>query len=168
MRSIDDLMIDAALVVVVGVGGWFYASHNAAEHYREGYAAAVAAGQVQREHDTAINRETETHWRTLLAARDAEAYRKDKEHAQALADAQRRMRAGTDRLLCPAANPVHEATATSAGPAAAEPGVDGARPAIVPQTAADLLGIAGDVAGLVSRYQQVVDRFEACRAVNAK
>jgi hypothetical protein len=38
----------------------------------------------------------------------------------------------------------------------------------VPEVAADLLGIAADAAGLVRRYAEVVERFDACRAVNAK
>jgi hypothetical protein len=38
----------------------------------------------------------------------------------------------------------------------------------VPEAAADLLGIAADVAGLVRRYDRLIQRFEACRAVNAK
>jgi hypothetical protein len=36
----------------------------------------------------------------------------------------------------------------------------------VPEAAADLLGIAADVAGLVRRYKCVVERFDACRALN--
>lgn len=53
-------------------------------------------------------------------------------------------------------------------PAAGGPGADVEGPAIVPDAAADLLGDTAAIAGLVRRYDRVVERFEACRAVNAE
>jgi hypothetical protein len=38
----------------------------------------------------------------------------------------------------------------------------------VPEVAAEILGDAADVAGLVRRYQRVIERAEACRDVNAR
>jgi hypothetical protein len=37
----------------------------------------------------------------------------------------------------------------------------------VPEAAADVLGIAAGVAGLVRRYERLEQRFDECRAVNA-
>ncbi|EKU82168.1 hypothetical protein ABIB42_003952 [Massilia sp. UYP32] len=36
------------------------------------------------------------------------------------------------------------------------------------KVAAEILGDAANVAGLVRRYERVVERSETCRAVNAK
>lgn len=48
------------------------------------------------------------------------------------------------------------------------PATEGEGPAIVPDAAADLLGDAAAIAGLVQRYDRVGERFEVCRAVNAE
>jgi hypothetical protein len=168
VSRLQDLMLQAVLGIALLLALWFVAHSYGAEKYDAGYAAAVAAGQAQHDSEAVAAQAIESGLRAKLLDRDTEALRKDQEHAQALADAQRRMRNGTDSLRCPAASPVHEAATPSSGPAAADAGIDGTGPAIVPETAADLLGIAGDVASLVSRYQQVVDRFDACRAVNAQ
>jgi hypothetical protein len=168
MNQLNDLMAAVVIAVLLLVAGWFGIHHYGAQRYDAGYTAAVAAGQAQHEHDVADARKTEADLRAQFRAADADHYREEQEHAQALQAAQRRIRAGTDSLHCPAANPVHEASPASDRPAAVEPTADGIGPSIVPETAADLLGIGASVAGLVSRYEQVVDRFEACRAVNAQ
>jgi hypothetical protein len=99
--------------------------------------------------------------------RHAVPLRKEQEYATNLDAAQRRVRAGVESLLCPT-SPVQPAPAAGDRPAAPEPATHGPGPAVVPEAAADLLSIAADVAGLVRRYDQVVERFEACRAVNAR
>jgi hypothetical protein len=38
----------------------------------------------------------------------------------------------------------------------------------VPEAAADVLGYGAAIASLVSRYNEVVERFDECRAMNAK
>lgn len=168
MSSLERLLAGVLLLIALAVAGWFGIHHYGAEQYQAGYDAAVAAGKAQHDRDAEQARQIETDLRDQLSQHDAAANRKEQEYAKSLETAQRRMRTGTDSLHCPAANPVPASAPASAGPAAAEPATDGQGPAIVPETAADLLGIAGDVAGLVSRYQQVVDRFDACRAVNAQ
>jgi len=132
------------------------------------YDAAVAAGIKQHNREAEDNRKTESDLRAQLAERDTTAQRKEREYAQNLADAQRRVRAGTDRLRCPTAGPVQPAAAPGDRPVAAEPAADGGGPDLVPEAAADVLGYGAAIAGLVRRYDQVVARFEACRAVNAK
>ena len=171
MTAPERLIIGVALAVLLAVGGWlgisyygnvrYYAGHEA------GYAAAVDLGKKQRERDAYLNQQTEDELRAMLASKDDDAHRKEQEYASNLEAAQRRVRAGTDRLRCPA-SPVQPGTAAADRPAAADAPADGQRPDVVPEAAADLLGIAADVAGLVRRYDQVVERFEACRTVNAK
>ena len=165
--TLDRFLTGLVIAAALAVAGWFGLHHYGAERYQAGYNAAVEVGKAQHDRDDAAYRKLESDQRTKDAARDAEATRKDQEHAQALADAQRRVRAGTDRLRCPA-SPVQPAAAPGDRPVAGTPTTDGAGPDLVPEVAADLLGIAADVAGLVRRYDEVVERFDECRAVNAK
>ena len=162
-RFLSGLLIAAALALA----GWFGLHHYGAERYQAGYNAAVEAGKAQHDRDAAAYQKLESDQRAKNAARDADATRKDQEHAQALADAQRRVRAGTDRLRCPA-SPVQPTTTPGDRPATAAPATDGAGPDLVPEAAADVLGYGAAIAGLVSRYAEVVERFDECRAVNAK
>lgn len=161
------LLIGVLVAAALSGGAWIGLRHYGATQYQHGYDAAVTAGQAQLAHEAAENLKIETDLRAQLAERDDEAHQKEIEHAQALADAQRRVRAGTDRLRCPA-SPVQPAATPADRPAAASASTDGQGPDLVPETAADLLGIAADVAGLVRRYERVIERFEECRAVNAK
>lgn len=167
MTALERLIVAAALVMLLVTGVWVGVHRYGAARYDAGYAAAVDLGKKQRDRDAYVNQQTEDELRTLLAAKDADAYRKEQEYASNLEAAQRRVRAGTDRLRCPA-GPVPAAAAAADRPAASGPGADGGGADVVPEAAADLLGIAADVAGLVRRYERVVERFEACRAVNAK
>lgn len=168
---LERLLVGVLLAVLVALGGWLGVHHYGAERYDAGrdagYAAAVDVGKKQRDRDTYLNQQTEDELRAMLAAKDADAHRKEQEYASNLADAQRRVRAGTDRLRCPA-SPLQSAATPGDRPAAAGAPADGQGPDVVPEAAADLLGIAADVAGLVRRYGQVIERFEACRAVNAR
>jgi hypothetical protein len=167
MTAPERLLVGVAVVVMLATGAWVGVHHYGTEQYDAGYAAAVDLGKKQRGRDAYLNQQTEDELRAMLAAKDADAHRKEQEYASNLADAQRRVRAGLDRLRCPA-NPVQPGAAAADRPAAAGAPVDGQGPDVVPEAAADLLGIAADVARLVRRYDQVVERFEACRAVNAR
>lgn len=167
MSRLEQLLAGVLALIALLVSGWLTVEHYGAERYQAGYSAAVAAGKEQHDRDAAAAHQTESDLRSQLAARDADAFKKDQEYAANLETAQRRMRAGADRLRCPAS--AVQPTATPGDrPAAAEPAADGEGLDIVPEAAAAILGDAADIAGLVRRYQQVVDRFEACRVLNSK
>lgn len=168
MSALERLAAEVLLVVLLVLSAWFGVRHYGAAQRQAGWDAAVAAGKEQRDHDAAIARETETTLRAQLRTQDAVALRKEHEHAESLEAAQRSLRAGVDRLRCPAAGPVPVGAAAGDRPAAAGPGADGEGPAIVPEVAAEILGDAAAAAGLVRRYERIVERFEACRSVNAK
>jgi hypothetical protein len=168
VSALERLLVGAVLAVLLATGAWLGLRHYGAERFAAGYAAAVDVGKKQRDRDVYLNQQTEDELRSLLTAKDADAYRKEQEYASNLEAAQRRVRAGTDRLRCPAAGPVQPGAAASDRPAAGEPPADGGGPDIVPEDAAAILGDGAAIAGLVRRYGQVVERFEACRAVNAK
>lgn len=153
------LVLSLVLFVAMGVQQYGAAKHEA------GYQAAVEAGKAQHDRDAAAALKTESDLRAQLRIKDTDAYQKEQDHAASLQAAQRRVRAGTDRLLCP--GPVPAGSAPDHRPAAGGPGAEGEGSAIVPEAAADLLGIGADIAGIVRRYERVVERFEACRAVNA-
>jgi hypothetical protein len=162
------LFIGVALAALLAAGAMLGLHHYGNERYQSGYDAAIVAGKEARDSAEVANLAIESGLRAQLLDRDTAALRKEQEYASNLADAQRRVRAGDDRLRCPAANPVQPAAAAPDRSAAPGAPADGQGSDLVPEAAADLLGIAADVAGLVRRYDQVVERFEACRAVNAR
>lgn len=168
IETLDRFLTGLVIAAVLVVAAWFGLHRYGTERYQAGYNAAVDAGKAQHDRDVAAYRKLESDQRAKDAARDIEATRKEQEYASNLADAQRRVRAGTDRLRCPAVSPVQPAAAAPDRPVAAGAPADGQGPDVVPEAAADLLGIAADVAGLVRRYERVVERFDECRAVNAK
>jgi hypothetical protein len=167
MSALEKLVGGVLAAVILGLIAWYAVDDYGADRYQAGYTAAVAVGDAARDLQAAANRKTETALRDQLHAQDLDASQKEQAYASSLEAAQRRVRAGIDSLRCPA-GPVPGAAAAGDRLAAGgpEPETDG--PRLVPETAADLLGIASDVAGLVRRYDRVVERFEACRAVNAK
>ena len=167
MTPIERLAIAAFTLAAILLGAIFGMKHYGTERYHEGYAAAIAAGQKQHDRDAAAALKTESDLRSQLAAQDADATRKEQEYATNLADAQRRVRAGTDRLRCPA-SPLQPSAAPTDRPVAAVAPTDGSGPDLVPEAAADVLGYGAAIAGLVSRYAEVAERFDECRAVNAK
>ena len=167
MNALERFAAVTLLLVVLLLGTWFGVRHYGAEQRQEGYDAAVAEGKEARDAAAVAALAIESGLRAKLLERDTAALRKEQEYVESLEAAQRRMRTGADRLRCPA-GPVRAAAPTGDRPAAAGPDADGEGPAIVPEVAAEILGDGADVAGLVRRYQRVVDRFEACRAVNAK
>lgn len=168
MSALDRLLLASVLAVAALVAGVLERHHFGAERYQAGYDAAVAAGKEARDSAATANLAIESGLRAQLLDRDTLALRKEQEYASNLEAAQRRVRAGDDRLRCPAASPVQPAAPAGDRPVAAAVAADREGPELVPEAAAALLGDAADVAGLVRRYQQVVDRFDACRAVNAK
>lgn len=168
MTALERLAIAAFTLAAVLLGALFGMKHYGTERYNDGYAAAVAAGQKQHDRDAAAALKTESDLRAQLAARDADATQKEQEYASNLEAAQRRVRAGTDRLRCPAAGPVQPTAAPADRPVAARPTTDGQGADLVPEAAADVLGYAAAIAGLVRKYDRLTERFEECRAVNAK
>jgi hypothetical protein len=167
LDTVERLLVGLLISAVLAVAGWLGLHHYGAERYDAGYTAAIAAGKAQHDRDAAAALKTESDLRAKLAAKDADAQRKDQENAQALADAQRRVLTRVDRLRCPAST-VQPTSAPADRPVAAVAPVDGTGPDLVPEAAADVLGYGAAIAGLVSRYERVVERFEECRAVNAK
>lgn len=163
MKLLDALIAglwvaSGALVIWAGATYWDHV-------YQLGYDAAVADGEAVLEQATKAARQAETTLRTELAARDADAFKKEKDHAASLEAAQRRVRAGVDGLRCPAAGPVPRATAPDDRPAAGGPAADGPGPGIVPEIAAEILGDGAAVAGLVRRYERLEQRFDQCEAL---
>lgn len=167
MTALERLLVAVAVAVMLAAGVWIGVHHYGAEQYDAGYAAAVDVGNKQRDRAAYLNQQTEDELRAMLAAKDADAHQKEQEYASNLADAQRRVRAGTDRLRCPT-GPVPAATATTDRPAAAGPATDGGGADLVPEAAADVLGDGATIAGLVRKYDRLTERFEKCRAVNAR
>ena len=167
MTALERLLVGTIVAVMFAASAWIGVRHYGAAQYEFGYAAAVDLGKKQRERDAYLNQQAEDELRALLATKDADAHRKEQEYASNLADAQHRVRAGTDRLRCPA-NPVQPGTTTPDRPVAGTPTGDGGGPDLVPEAAADVLGYGAAIAGLVRRYAEVLDDFEACRAVNAR
>lgn len=167
MTAIERLIAAALLALILLVAGWFGVHNYGVQRWQAGYDQAVADGKARRDLEATVAQEREDALRAELRAKDAAEFIKEKKHAASLEAAQRRVRAGDDRLRCPA-GPVSAAATAGDRPAAGGPGVDGEGQAIVPEVAAEILGDGADVAGLVRRYERVVERFEACRALNAK
>jgi hypothetical protein len=171
VSSLQRLIVGAMSLVLALMGTTLAVRNYGAAQYRAGQVAAisvaVAASVAEIKRQTAAARKTESDLRAQLRAKDADAFKKEQEHAESLAAAQRRMLTRADSLRCPA-GPVPDPATPSDRPATPGPGPDTEGPALVPEVAADLLGIAADFAGLVRRYDRVVERFDACRAVNEK
>lgn len=167
MNRLDNLLIGTCAVLAPLLACWFGMHHYGAERYDAGYAAAITAGKQQHDRDAAAALKTEFDLRQTLAEKDLEAHQKDQEHAQELADAQRRVLTRVDRLRCPASSVQPTAPAADRSASVVAP-VDSGGPDLVPEAAADVLGYGAAIAGLVSRYERLTERFEECRAVNAK
>lgn len=167
MNHLDNLLIGTCALVALLLACWFGAHHYGAERYSAGYAAAIAAGKAQHDQDAAKYQKLESDTREQNAERDIKAHQKEVEYASNLEAAQRRVLAGTDRLRCPASH-VQSSPAPADRSAPTGLATDGQGPDLVPEAAADVLGYGAAIAGLVSRYDRVVERFEECRTVNAK
>lgn len=167
MTALDRLLCSVLGAVLLVIGCWFGVRHYGAAQHQAGYDAAVADGEEARKAAALAAVAIESGLRTRLLDQDTTAFRKEQEYATNLETAQRRMRAGDDRLRCPAW-PVPDAAAAADRPATGGPSADREGPAIVSEVAAEILGDGADVAGLVRRYERVIQRFEACRAVNSR
>lgn len=168
MIALERMLCGLLAAVLLSIGAWYGVSRYGIEQRQAGYDAAVADGKEYRDLEAQIARQTEDGLRAQLRAKDAAALKKEKEHAASLEAAQRRMRAGDDRLRCPAARPVPDATPAADRPAAGGPNIDREGLVVVPEIAADLLSLAADHQRLLRNYKRVVERFEDCRALNAK
>jgi hypothetical protein len=167
MSRLEQLLAGILVLIALAVAGWLGVLHYGAQQYRAGKDAAIAAGDKLRQAEADRNQKTESDLRAQLAARDADAFTKEQTYAANLDAAQRRVRAGADRLRCPA-SPIPAGAASGDRPAAGGPVADGAGPDLVPEAASDILGYGAAVAGLVRRYERLQQRFEACRAVNSQ
>lgn len=167
MSSLERLLIGAVLLVLLLFGGALAVRSYGAEQRQAGWDAAVAAGKEAREAADLAALAIESGLRARLLEQDAAALNQERKHAESLETAQRRVRAGIDSLRCPAAGPIPSGAPAGDRPAAGGAAADGEGPVVVPEVAAEILGDGADVASLVRRYQRLIDRFEACRAVNS-
>lgn len=167
MSALHRLLCAALTAVLLLIGAWFGVRHYGAEQHRAGYAAAVKDGEETRNAEALAALAIESGLRNRLLEQDTTALRKEQKYATNLEAAQRRVRAGIDSLRCPA-GPVSAAATAGDRPTTAGSTVDGEGPVLVPEAAADVLSHGAAIASLVRRYQRVVERFEACRAVNAR
>lgn len=163
--NIQALMLSALIGAGVITGGWLWHRHEVSVARQAGYYAAVAAGEKQRAADAAAALITERENRELFRIRDERARQREETYEQALEDAQRRIRTGADSLRI-AVNTIRATAAPADRPAAGGPPVDEPGAAIVPEVAGDILGLAGDTARLVRKYERVVERLDACVALN--
>lgn len=168
MSALERRTAAVALLVILLLGCAWWVRRYGAERYQAGYDAALAAGKEVRDSAATANLAIESGLRAQLLERDTLALRKEQEYASNLEAAQRRVRAGTDSLRCPAASPIQPAAAAGDRSAAAGPAPDGQGAELVPDAAAALLGDGATIAGIVRKFDRIEQRFEACRAVNAK
>ncbi|WP_338761968.1 hypothetical protein [Massilia sp. METH4] len=166
MIALERLAIKAGACALVAVAACAWHAHKVSAARQAGYDAAVMAGEKQRAADAAVALANERALRARLAAADAAAQSKEQTYAENLAAAQRRVRAGTDVLRCPAAAPVPPAAAAPDGSAAGGPAPDWSGAAVVPEVAGDILRLAADTGRVVRNYQRVVERLDACIALN--
>lgn len=165
MTALHRFALQAVLLVAAIAAGWLWHLSEVSAARKGGYSAAVAAGEKQRAIDAAAALTTERTLRAKLAARDAADIQKEQTHAETLAAAQRRMRAGDDSLRI-AIKTIRATAAPADRPAAGGPAPDGPGESIVPAVAADILGLAADSGRLVRKYERLEARFDECRALN--
>jgi hypothetical protein len=168
MSALDRLLIGSILVAAALFAGVQSVRHYGSERYQAGWDGAVAAGEEQRDSDAIAALAIESGLRARLLEQDTTAFRKEQEYATNLEAAQRRVRAGDDRLRCPTASPVQPAAEAGDRPAAAGPAADGQGAELVPDASAALLGDGATIAGIVRKFDRLNERFEKCRAVNEK
>lgn len=167
MSALERMASGVLLSILLLLGSWFGVRHYGAEQRKAGYDAAVQDGEATRSAAALAALAIESGLRSRLLDQDTVAFTQERKYAESLEATQRRVRAGVDSLRCPA-GPVPAGAAAGDRPATTRPAADGEGSAIVPEDAAAILGDGADVAGLVRRYERVVGRFEACRALNAK
>jgi hypothetical protein len=166
MTALERLMLKFAAAALLVLGAWLWHAGKVGDAYKAGQAAAVAAGNARHAADIVAARKTEADLRLLLSTKDELSRNKEILYAENLSAAQRRLVSGADRLRCPGAGTVSNAAATAAGPAAGGAAPDGPGAAIVPEVASDILGLAADTGRVLRKYQRVVERLDACIALN--
>jgi hypothetical protein len=154
----------AGLLVLFAAWLWHRSEVNAA--HERGYSEAVAAAEIERDLAAEESRRKERVWRDAFVERNEKFQHKEQGYETALADAQRRVRAGTDRLYCPASNPVQASTAPADRSIPVPPEGDGAGTPVVPEVAADILGLAAATGKLVRKLDEAEELYNACRALN--
>lgn len=155
-------VLGGVILICLVVLGW---NHHIKVVEKRGYDRAVAEGKIelQKEKDRALAVERDL--RAQLSKEQRLAAEKETRHAQDLAAAQARVRSGADRLLCPKSREVRWPGPDADRPAASGPAPDGEGEAIVPDVAAEILGDAAAVAGLVRKFERLGHYFETCRAI---
>ncbi|WEF34849.1 hypothetical protein [Pseudoduganella chitinolytica] len=166
MTALERLVVQLAACALLMLGAWLWHRHEVSAAHKAGWAAAVLAGEQQRQADSDKAQRDERALREQFAERAQQYYEKESIYESTLADAQRRVRTGVDSLRCPAAGAVQASAAPADRPAAAASTPDEPGAPVVPEVAADILGNAAAVAGLVRKYDELAARYDACRAVN--
>lgn len=167
MSALERLLASIVALMVLSVAGWFGLQHYGTKHYDAGYAAAVEAGAKLRQAEADRHQREESDLRDKLAAADYQSFEKEQEYAANLANAQRRVLTGTDRLRCHTASAAQRAAPAGDRSATAGPALDRQGAELVPDAAAALLGDGATVAGIVRKFDRLEQRFEECRAMNA-
>lgn len=169
MNSLERFTLGVIAALVALAAAWFWHVHavSAARDagYKDGYHVAVEKGRIQHEADAAQALRDERSNRERFARLDDAARQERESHAQALSDAQSRLRAGDERLRI-AIHTIRTISPAADRPVAGGPAADDERADIVPEVAAAIVGIAADSAEVVRKYDRLYERFEACRSIN--
>jgi len=161
---IPSFVLRAALALAA-VGALWFAGHRYLEQVEQrGYDRAVAEGLKQHAKDMAKAQEETESLRAAMRDQDERRYQENQRHEAQIADLERRARAGAVRLFCPAASTVSATAASEDRPAAAGRGTEEGQP-LVPDAAADVLRIGAGIARDVRDYNDLLQRYEACRAI---
>ena len=163
--ALERLALQLGACALLVLGAWLWHADQVHDAREAGRAEVIEAGRKQHALDAAAALATEREQREQNRLKDEAAKRKEQEYAENLADAQRRVRAGDDSLRI-AINAIRATSAPADRPAAGGPAPDEFRAELVPEVAADALGNAAAVAGIVRKFDRLEQRFEACRAMN--
>lgn len=170
MTAIERFALKVFAALLALVGAWFWHTHAVSSAREEGdkagYDRALAAGQAKYESERERNRKVEGDLREANRLKDVAAATKEQTYAENLNAAQRRMRAGTDSLRCPSASPVQAGASPADRPDTSGPSFDESGAGVMPEVAADILGLAADSARLVRKFDRLAERYDACRALN--
>lgn len=165
MSALQILLAKVLGAIAIAACAVFWWNHTISTAEQRGYDRAVEDGRKALDVERARADAAEDTLRNRLAEKDRIAKEKEDEHKTQLEDAQRRARAGRDRLYCPAAGPIPATTPATGGQAAGGFVPDERGAPIVPEMAAEILGDAAAGASIVRKYDRLVERFEACRTI---
>jgi hypothetical protein len=151
-------------VAIIMACTWGF-NHYIATVEQRGYDRAVSDGKIalQIEKDRALG--VERQLRVQLSKEQRLAAEKEIRHAEELAAAQARLRSGADRLLCPKRREIPGPSPDADRSIAGGTTPDAQGEAIVPDVAAEILGDAATIAGLVRKFGRLEGYFAVCRAV---